>query len=282
MTSATASEADAPANMPVGFRAKYEAAVSRNDSLLCVGLDPDPDRIPGGVDARTFLLEVIEATSDIVCCYKPNIAFYEHDIDGGLALLRDVIAAVPDDVPVLLDAKRGDIGNTARFYARAVYDGLGADAVTLSPYLGRDALEPFLEYEERHAFVLCHTSNPGAVEVQELPLADGARPLYEQVAARANEWNDRGNVGLVVGATYPQQGARIREICPDLLMLLPGVGAQEGDLAAAVRATLDASGAGILLNASRGVLYAGAGPNYATEARAAAMRLRDAINSARG
>lgn len=282
MTSTAVSESDAPTDAPAGFRVKYERSVARNESLLCVGLDPDPDRIPAGVDARTFLLDIIQATSDLVCCYKPNIAFYEHDVEHGLALLRDVIAAVPDGIPVLVDAKRGDIGNTARFYAKAIYEGLGADAVTLNPYLGRDALEPFLEYEQRYAFVLCHTSNAGAADVQELTLADDGAPLFERVARNANDWNERGNVGLVVGATFPEQAARIRAICPDLPLLLPGIGAQDGDLRLAVRSALDSDRAGILVNASRGILYAGDGADYASAAHDEARRLRDEINAARG
>jgi orotidine-5'-phosphate decarboxylase len=260
-----------------GFRAKYNAAVSRNQSLLCVGLDPDPTRIPPGVRTLDFLRDVIDATADLVCCYKPNAAFFEQDGASGWELLRAVIAAVPPEIPVLLDAKRADVPNTAVAYARAVFDVLGADAVTVNPYLGGDGVEPFLAYEDRHAFVLCRTSNPGAGDLQDVVLADG-RALYEHVAGLAAAWNTRGNVGLVLGATYPEQAARVRAIAPDLLFLVPGVGAQEGDLEAAVRASIDASGTGILVNASRSVLYAG----DHEAVRAEAARLRGAINAARG
>ncbi|RJQ13234.1 MAG: orotidine-5'-phosphate decarboxylase [Dehalococcoidia bacterium] len=263
------------------FRTRFEAAAQRNRSLLCVGLDPDPTKIPAGVTVRDFLMGIVEATSDVVACFKPNIAFFEPWLGEGIDMLRELIAAVPRDVPVLLDAKRGDIGHTSEAYARAVFESLGADAVTLNPYLGRDAVEPFLRYADRHSFLLCRTSNAGAVDVQDLQVE--GRPLYERIACLANQWNTRGNVGLVVGATYPAEAARIREICPDLLFLMPGVGAQEGDLEAAVRAGIDAHGAGIAVNASRGVLYAGGGSEgrWADASRAAAIQLRDQINVAR-
>ena len=266
-----------------GFRAKYEDAAARNSSLLCVGLDPDPARMPAGVGNVDFLRAIIDATADLVCCYKPNAAFFEVNGEDGARELRAVIEAVPDGVPVVLDAKRGDIGNTAAFYARAAFERLGADGVTLNPYLGEDALEPFFAYEDRHSFVLCRTSNPSASDFQELAVGGGGRPLYEHVAMRAKGWNRRGNVGLVVGATSPTEAARIRELCPEMLLLVPGVGAQRGDLPAAVRATIDAAGGGALINVSRAVLYAGeGGDDYASAARSAAKALRDAINAARG
>ena len=263
------------------FRERYEAAAAANDSLLCVGLDPDPRRIPAGVGTLAFLEAIVEATADLVCCFKPNAAFFESRGPEGVEELRALIAAIPDDVPVLLDAKRGDIGHSSEHYARAVFEQLGAHGVTVSPYLGRDAVEPFLAYEERHSFVLCRTSNAGAGDFQDLPVGEGGRPLYLQVAATASTWNERGNVGLVVGATYPGEAAEVRALCPDMLLLMPGVGAQAGDLEAAVQAAVDADGGGILVNASRGVLYAGTDGDYASAARAEAARLRDAINAAR-
>lgn len=262
------------------FTQKFREASARNNSLLCVGLDPDATKVPDGVAMREFLFGLVDATRDIVCAYKPNIAFFEPDLAEGITLLRDLIAYIPDDVPVLLDAKRGDIGHTAEAYARAVYDSLGADAVTLNPYLGRDSLEPFLRRPDRTAFLLCRTSNAGAGDLQDLEVE--GHPLYERVAYLANDWNERENVGLVVGATYPAEAARIREICPDLPFLMPGVGAQAGDVEAAVRAALDAEGAGILVNASRGVMYAAAEDGrWADASRRAAETLRDQINAAR-
>jgi orotidine-5'-phosphate decarboxylase len=253
--------------------------------LLCVGLDPDPDRIPIGVGLEDFLVGVIEATADLVCAYKPNAAFFEQYGDEGWRILRDVIAQVPDEIPVLLDAKRGDVGHTAEAYASAIYDWVGADAVTLNPYLGTDALEPFLVYEERHVFVLCRTSNPSAGDLQDVMAGDVR--LYERVAELSRDWNTRGNVGLVVGATYPEEVARVRAICPDQLILLPGVGAQQGDINAAVGAATNDAGTGVLVNASRGVLYAQPFKNgcavggWAEASRNAAHDLRDAINAAR-
>ena len=267
------------------FRERYEAAALKNDSLLCVGLDPDPKQIPVGVSVKDFLLGVIEATSDLVSCYKPNAAFFERDGAEGWETLRDVIAAVPNEIPVLLDAKRGDVGHTAQAYAEAVFDQLGADAVTVNPYLGVDSIEPFTEREDRHVFVLCRTSNPSAGELQDIMAGDVR--LYERVAELSRTWNSRGNVGLVVGATYPEEARRVREICPDQLLLLPGVGAQQGDIDASVQAAMDANGGGILVNASRGVLYAAPIKNgcavggWSEASRVAAKQLRDAINAAR-
>ncbi len=270
---------------PGSFRERYEAAAVKNDSLLCVGLDPDPSRIPIGVSVKDFLVGVIETTSDLVCAYKPNSAFFEQYGDEGWATLRDVIAAVPEDIPVLLDSKRGDVGHTTEAYASALYDWLGADGVTLNPYLGIDALEPFLAYEDRTSFVVCRTSNGSAGDLQDVMAGDVR--LYERVAELSRDWNTRGNVGLVVGATYPEEAGRVREICPDQLLLLPGVGAQQGDIDSAVQASVDADGGGILVNASRGVLYAQPFENgcavggWAEASRDAARELRDAINTAR-
>ena len=261
MTSIASQSQTAGGSTPESFRAKYEAAAAAHDSLLCVGLDPDPARIPEGVSTRAFLESIVEATADLVCCYKPNAAFFEAQGTAGFEELRSLIAGIPADIPVLLDAKRGDVGHTATMYARAVFEQLGAGAVTVSPYLGGDAVEPFLEYEDRHSFVLCRTSNPGAGDFQDLevPTADGgSRPLYLEVAEHARAWNTRGNVGLVVGATYPEESRRIREACPDMLILMPGVGAQAAEIEAAVRSATDAEGGGVLVNASRSVLYASA------------------------
>jgi orotidine-5'-phosphate decarboxylase len=275
----------------VTFFQRLEAAAARNRSRLCVGLDPDPARIPGG-DVASFLREVVAATSDLVCCYKPNLAFFEALGDEGNAALRATLAAVPEAVPVLADAKRGDIGNTAEAYARALFDVWGFDAATVNPYGGGDTVEPFLAYADRGVFVWCRSSNPGAGDFQDLSVLDGAgsvRPLYEVVAMRARVWNAGGNVGLVAGATYPAEIARLRSLCPELPFLVPGVGAQGAALEEAVRAAAFAegstlprpAGSGFLINASRGVLYASAGPDFAQAARQEALRLRDAINDAR-
>jgi orotidine-5'-phosphate decarboxylase len=266
----------------VTFFQRLETAATRNRSRLCVGLDPDPRRI-AGTDIATYLREVIAATSDLVCCYKPNLAFFEAMGDAGYAALHAVVAAAPESVPILADAKRGDIGSTAEAYARALFEVWGFAAATVNPYGGGDTVEPFLAYADRGVFVWCRSSNPGAGDFQDLPVAeDGgvARPLYEVVAERARGWNVNGNVGLVAGATYPAEIARLRSLCPELPFLVPGVGAQGAALDEAVRAAAFAGGGGFLVNASRGVLYASAGPDYAEAARQEAARLRDAINDA--
>ncbi|MBI5285678.1 MAG: orotidine-5'-phosphate decarboxylase [Chloroflexi bacterium] len=265
------------------YRQKLEAAWERSGSLLCIGLDPDPALLAID-DVAAFNIAVIEATSDLVCAYKPNAAFYEAmGPERGYAALRRTLAAVPPHVITLADAKRGDVEHTARAYAKAFYDDLGFDAVTVNPYLGRDSVEPWIEREDRGAFIVCRTSNPGAPDLQDLQVqsAAGVEPLYETVARRALSWERHGNVGLVVGATYPAEMQRLRRLCPDTPFLVPGIGAQEGSLADAVRAGIDARGRGLLISASRGVTYASKGADFATAARAAALRLRDEINRER-
>lgn len=269
----------------MSFMDGLRATSARNRSLLCVGLDPDLQRIPAALQGRTdplfaFCAAIAEATADLACAFKPNIAFFEADGPAGIATLQRLIAAMPRDVPVILDAKRGDIGSTASAYARAVFEQLGADAVTLSPYLGGDALAPFLGYAEKGCFILCKTSNPGSADLQDLALANG-EPLYMAVARKAqHDWNANGNVGLVVGATYPAVLAQVRAASPDLPLLVPGVGAQGGELSAAVRAAVTADRQGALINVSRAIMYASSGDDFAEAARAEALRLRDAINAA--
>jgi orotidine-5'-phosphate decarboxylase len=261
------------------FAEKLRAASERNKSYLCVGLDPDPELMPHG-HVASFLQEIVDSTVDLVCAYKPNLAFFEALGTGGMQMLMEGLRSVPEEVPVIADAKRGDIGNTARFYARALFEEWGFDAATVNAYGGRDAVEPFLEHQDRGVFVWCRSSNPGAADFQDLTLADG-RSLYEAVAERAREWNAHGNVGIVVGATWPEQVERVRGLCPDMTVLLPGIGAQEGDLGAAVGAAMDGSGAGFVVSASRRVLYASGGQDYGKAARRAAEELREQINRAR-
>lgn len=271
--------------MPTTFFTKLETAVERNQSLLCVGLDPTPAKLPSqhkqdNGDLTAGILawnrSVIEATADLVCTYKPNIAFYEALGAPGMALLRETLALIPDEIPVLLDAKRGDIGSTAVAYAQACFEQLDVDAVTLSPYLGRDSIDPFAAYPGKGLFVLCHTSNPGAGEFQELEINDWRtldrepnRPLYQRVAQIAPQWSP--NVGLVVGATYPQVMADIRALAPDRWFLVPGIGAQGGDLEGTMRTGLRSDGMGLIISASRGVCLA-------ADPGAAALALRDQIN----
>jgi orotidine-5'-phosphate decarboxylase len=261
------------------FVEKLRAAQQTNQSYLCVGLDPDPELMPHK-DVVSFLSEIIAATKDLVCAYKPNLAFFEALGIGGMQTMLESIKGVPSHIPLIADAKRGDIGNTARFYARALFEVYDFDAATVNPYGGRDAVQPFAEYAERGVLIWCRSSNPGAADVQDVRLQDG-RALYEEIAQRAREWNEHGNVGLVAGATWPDQIARVREICPDQVLLVPGVGAQEGELESAVQAAADARGEGFLVNASRGVTYASRAGDYAGNARRAAESLRGRINLTR-
>ena len=261
----------------MSFGEKLRRAARENGSRLCVGLDPDPDLLTG--EASSFLCAIVEATSDLVCAYKPNMAFYEQMGEGGYAVLRTVLRAIPKHIPVIGDAKRGDVVNSAEAYSHALFDQLGFDAVTVNPYLGGSSLEPFLERADRGIFVVCRSSNPGARDFQDLPIAGEGRTrlLYEVVAERASEWNRHGNVGLVVGATYPHEMKRVREICPEMPFLVVGIGVQGADLAEAVRSGIDARGEGIIVSASRSVLYASTGPDFADAARRQALMLRDEI-----
>jgi orotidine-5'-phosphate decarboxylase len=245
----------------MSFFETLAARIESTDSVVSVGLDPDPSRLPDSVaDADlprwAFNRRIIDATHEHAACYKPNAAFYE-DADGWRALRETIAYAHGKDVPVLLDAKRADIGNTTRRYAAALDH---ADAITVNPYLGRDSLQPFLDRAEKGVFVLCRTSNPGGSDLQDLELASG-EPLYERVAALADVWNADDNVGLVVGATAPEELAEVRDIVPEIPFLVPGVGAQGGDAEAAVEHGLaarpDAAVDVGLVNSSRGIIFAG-------------------------
>lgn len=266
------------------FRDAVLAAAERNRSWLCIGLDPEPARLPSHIRADAdgiydFCAAIVGATADLVCAFKPNSAFFEAFGAPGIAALQRLIRLNPGP-PMILDAKRGDIGSTAEAYARAVFETLGADAVTLNPYLGGDSLEPFLRYADRGCFILCKTSNPGSGDLQDITLGNG-HPLYLRVAEHARDaWNSRGNVGLVVGATQPEALAAVRRACPEMLLLAPGVGAQGGDLELAVRAAAARTEPLLIVNASRSVLYADSGPQFAAAARTAAGQLRDALNRA--
>jgi len=257
----------------MNFIEKLEAAVEKNGSLLMVGLDPQEEFLPGSGDVCTRLTDwgkgIIEQTSDLVCGYKPNMAFYEQYGPAGLRALQETIQAVPTDLPIVLDAKRGDIGSTAQAYARAAYEQFHADAVTLSPYLGQDSIKPFLADPEKFAFILCQTSNPSANEIQGF----GTPALYEYIARVSRNWGTAGRVGLVIGATHPEALQRVRAICPEAWFLAPGVGAQGADLKTALTAGLRADKKGILVPVSRAVIAAAA-PRKAAEA------LREQINAA--
>jgi len=248
----------------------------KNTSLLCIGLDPDPELMPG-VDVLQFNKAIIKATCDLVCAYKPNLAFYEALGTEGLTILQKTITYIPGDIPVIADAKRGDIGNTAQAYARALFSVFGFDAATVNPYLGFDSIEPFIHYQDEGVFVLCRTSNRGATDFQNL-YTDG-QPLYEVVARKAKEWNIYGNIGLVVGATYPEDLRKVRSICPEMPLLIPGIGVQGGDLASAVGYGVDAQGEKAIINVSRQILYASKEKDFAQAARNMAEKIRSEINS---
>jgi orotidine-5'-phosphate decarboxylase len=275
----------------MNFVEKLLAASRQNNSLLCVGLDPEPPRFPASyrdapVDAAVvrFCRAIIEATAPYVCAFKPNIAFFEVLGPDGMRILRTVIEAIPSHIPIIIDAKRGDIGNTARNYATTLFDIYGADAVTINPYLGRDSVEPFLAYRDKGVFLLCRTSNPGAHDFQDLPVQgdDGqVRPLYELVAQRIQSWNEAGNCGLVVGATYPEELRTLRTICPEMPILVPGIGAQGGDLEAAVKAGVDVHGERAIIAVSRAILYASNGDDYAAAAAKEAQLLRERMYAVR-
>ena len=261
------------------FIERLEKACQVNRSLLCVGLDPDPSRMPIA-DVYEFNRAIIDATVDLVCAYKPNLAFYEAlGLKGLEALGRTLehIRSVSGDVLVIGDAKRGDIDATSAAYATALFDQWGFDAATVNAYGGRDSIEPFLSYENRGVFVWCRSSNPGAKDFQDLENREG-KPLYQQMAQAYQSWNSRHNLGLVVGATYPEELKALRELCPDVPFLVPGVGAQAGDLKAAVLAGTDSRGRLAIINSSRGIIYAAKGSQFARAAREKAEDLRDSIN----
>jgi len=262
------------------FVSRLLKASQRNRSLLCVGLDPDPPKLPVK-DVFEFNRAIIDATSDLVCCYKPNLAFYEAMGIRGLQALKKTVAYIPRDIPVIGDAKRGDIGNTAAAYARALFDYYKFDAVTVNPYLGYDSIKPFLDYRNKGIFVLCRTSNSSASDFQDLVDNFGMK-FYQSVALRAGDWNKGGNVGLVVGATYPDELKEIRKLCPEMPLLIPGIGAQGGDLELSVRYGVNAAGEKAIISATRQVIYASNGSGYAQAAREAARELRDSINKFRG
>ena len=268
----------------MGFIDKLRARWRDADTLLCVGLDPDPakfpDRFVDDPDALfAFCRDIADATAEFACAFKPQIAYFAAH-NGGEAALQRLIAHLNGShpaIPVILDAKRGDIGSTAEQYAVEAFDRFGADAVTLNPYMGRDSAQPFLQRGDRGCVFLCHTSNPGARDFQELDV--GGEPLYQRIARTiANEWNADGNCALVVGATFPQELKVIRGIVGDMPLLIPGIGAQGGDIEAVVRNGRTADGTGLVVNSSRGILYASSGAGYAEAAADAACELRDAIN----
>ena len=275
------------------FTEQLLRAQQLNDSLLCVGLDPEPAKFPGAWQGKPefiyeFCAAIVDATKDLVCAFKPQIAYFAaHRAEDQLERLMAHMRRVAPQVPVILDAKRGDIGSTAEQYAKEAFERYGADAVTLSPFMGFDSVQPYLKYHGKGAFLLCRTSNPGGDDFQPQHLRDvpGQPRLYEHIAALAQgPWNLNGQLGLVVGATYPAEIERVRALAPTVPLLIPGVGAQGGDAVATVKAGWKAvngeTTAPIAVNSSRAILYASAGPDFASAARQEAVRTRDMLRNA--
>jgi len=275
----------------MNFIQSLNAAWAKNNSLLCVGLDPDPAKFPAHLKGKPdaifeFCTSIADATADLVCCFKPQIAYFaaQRAEDQLEALIAHIHATHPG-IPVILDAKRGDIGSTAEQYAVEIFERYQADAITVNPYMGRDSVDPYLAYADKGVILLCRTSNPGGSDLQFLDVGTVGQPekLYERVASLvASEWNTTGQCALVVGATFPGEIARVREIVGDMPLLVPGIGAQGGDVEATLiagrTAKGDQPGTGLMINSSRAILYAGKGEDYAAAARQAALETRDTIN----
>ena len=273
------------------FIESLNAAWEHNNSLLCVGLDPDPAKFPAHLKNRPdaifeFCANIVDATADLVCSFKPQIAYFaaQRAEDQLEALIAHIHTKHPG-IPVILDAKRGDIGSTAEQYAVEIFERYRADAITINPYMGRDSVDPYLAYPDKGVILLCRTSNPGGSDLQFLDVGTAEQPekLYERVARLvAREWNSTGQCALVVGATFPGEIARVREIVGDMPLLVPGIGAQGGDIEATVRAGYtnkgQAAGCGLMINSSRAILYAGRGEDFASAARRVAQETRDTIN----
>ncbi len=270
----------------MSFINKLEAAWDKADSLLCVGLDPNWSKIPEHLKEESepifeFCKAIIDATHDLVCAYKPQIAYFAAlEAESQLQKVMNYLNETYPHIPIILDSKRGDIGSTAAMYAKEAFERFGADAVTVNPYMGQDSAEPFLSYADKGVVLLCRTSNAGAQDIQDLEV-DGT-PVYELVAKMISEqWNTNNNCCIVVGATWPQQMQRLREITGDMPFLVPGVGAQGGDVKALVEAGQTQNGRGLMINSSRAVLYADSGTGYAMAARGVALETRDLINQYR-
>lgn len=276
-------------NSTTSFIEKLEACWQR-DNLVCVGLDSDYEQLPDIIKAGRsvedtlfhFNREIIDATHDLVCAYKPNAAFYEAQGEAGWRALLQTVRYVRETyphIPVILDAKRGDIGSTNIGYVQSAFDYLGVDAITVHPYLGREALAPFLARKEKGIIVLARTSNPGAGEFQDMPVGPEQEPLYMTVARHvAQDWNTNGNCAIVVGATYPDELRRTRALVGDIPILIPGIGTQGGEVAATVKAGQDSRGQGMIISASRSIIFASRGNDFAASARSAAEQLRTEIN----
>jgi len=271
------------------FNQQLQSAWASQGSMLCVGFDPDPKRLPPALQGKPegifeFCREIADSTADLVCTFKPQFAYFASQ--RAEAQLEKLIRHLKDKhphIPVILDSKRGDIGSTADHYALEAFERYGADAVTVNPYMGFDSIEPYLRYPEKGVIVLCRTSNPGGSDLQFLQNASSGEPLYIEVAKlAASKWNTSGQIGLVVGATFPEEIAKVRNLVGDMPLLIPGIGAQGGDIEATVKAgsVTQKPGTGMIINSSRAILYASSGEDFAQAARKVALSTRDALNAA--
>jgi orotidine-5'-phosphate decarboxylase len=271
------------------FYQQLQSAWASQGSMLCVGFDPDPKRLPPSLQGKLegiyeFCREIADATADLVCSFKPQFAYFASQ--RAEAQLEKLIRYLKDKyphIPVILDSKRGDIGSTADHYALEAFERYGADAITVSPYMGFDTIEPYLKHTGKGVIILCRTSNPGGSDLQSLNVSPSGEPLYLHVAKlAATQWNGSGQIGLVVGATFPDEIAKVRAIVGDIPLLIPGIGAQGGDIEATVKAgaVADKPGTGMIINSSRAILYASSGNDFAQAARAVALNTRDALRTA--
>lgn len=263
------------------FQKKLDAIIDKNNSLVCIGLDPEKEKLSTSI--FEFNKAIIDATRDLVCAYKPNIAFYEAGGIDGLTQLKQTLEYLKKnypDVPTILDAKRGDIGNSSKLYAKAMFEYWDVDAITLNPFSGNDSLQPFLDYKDRGNFIWCKSSNPGGGEFQDLLVNDEL--LYLKIAKNvADEWNKNDNCMLVVGATYTRQIAQVRSVVGDITLLVPGIGAQGGSVEDTVKAGLNSQKKGLIISASRSIIYASTGKDFAEQAKVETSKLRDDINKYR-
>ncbi|MBI5614509.1 orotidine-5'-phosphate decarboxylase [Candidatus Gottesmanbacteria bacterium] len=272
----------------MNFQQKLDVIVGKNNSLVCVGLDSDISKIPEHKRSEinpqfTFNKAIVDVTHDLVCAYKPNTAFYESRGSEGIQELKmtcDYLHEKYAEIPIILDAKRADIGSTNEGYVDFAFDWLGVDAITLHPYLGKEALKPFLDRKDKGCIILCRTSNSGAGEFQDLLVDE--EPLYQRVAKKVvNEWNANNNCMLVVGATYPEELAAVRKIAGDMTFLVPGIGAQSGDVEKTVKAGLNSKKSGMIINSSRGIIFASSGDDFAKKSKEETKKLKNATNKYR-
>ena len=266
----------------MNFKEKYYESHNKNKSTLCIGIDVHDELLPKNFELKDFIQNMIDNTSDLVCAYKPNIAFFEKRGSEGIELLKEIIAYIPEDTPVILDAKRGDIGSTAQAYAEAAFEYFAADAITINPYFGFDSIEPFTKYNDKHVFVLCRTTNNSSNDIQNIELQN-TKKLFQEIAHLADHWNHADTIGLVVGATFPQEARQIRDICKDMIFLVPGIGQQGGDAKKIIQAiNTNSNVPKMIISSSRSIMYAGNNGekdilNYMNHIRNAAQLINDQI-----